>query len=96
MFRMSNDTIIQETEKVIAKASVIAFDERAKKEVHLTFFCELTSDEQDVKPIAERALRYLGYSYLGIDYVDTTSVPFDAEGMYLAGKDKEQADLLRK
>lgn len=95
MYRMENDTIIQETDKVLAKACVRAYDERARKEVHLTIFCELTSEDQDVKPVAERAMRNLGYTYTGMDSVDTTSVPFDAEGFYLAGKDKEREDLKR-
>ena len=95
MFRMDNTVIVQEQEKVYAKADVIAYDQRSKKEEHLTVFCELTFEEQDVKPIAERALKELGYLYLSITNVETTSVPFDAEGMFLAGKDLEQEILNR-
>lgn len=96
MFRMEKTVISQTTEKVMARVDVSAIDRRTQEKVEMIIFCELTEKEQNVKPIVERALENLGYLYYGISNVDTTSVPFDAEGMYLTGKEKEQEDLNRK
>ena len=93
MYRMDKTVLIQTTEKVVAKVSAHAFDQRTQQKENLIVFCELTEKEQDAKPIVERALAKMGYLYLGIDDVDTTTVPFDTEGMYLFGKECEQKDL---
>lgn len=95
MFRMSKNVLVQEKEKVLAKVEATAFDQRTKKEENLILYIELTAEEQDAKPIVERGLKSMGYSYLGITNVETTSVPFDAEGMFLYGKEQEQKDLYR-
>lgn len=95
MFRMNKNVMIQENDKVLARVEAIAFDQRTKEQVNLIVYIELTAEEQDAKPIVERGLKSMGYSYLGITNVETTSVPFDAEGMFLYGKEQEQKDLYR-
>lgn len=95
MFKMEKMTIVQQTEKVLAKVDVTAYDNRTGKEESLVLYAELTSEDQDAVIVAKRALKELGYLYLGISNVETTSIPFDAEGFFLAGKDKEAEDLAR-
>jgi hypothetical protein len=89
MFRMKNDVIVQTNDAVMARADVIAQDRRSGARVNMTIFCELTAEEQDVKPIAERALKIMGYNYLGIDNVETTTYPQNAEEMFNYGKSLE-------
>ncbi len=96
MFRMDNTLIIQTTEKVIAEVQAIAYDLRTQKRVNLVIYCELTENNQDVKPIIEHVLERMGYQYMGIGDVITTSVPFDALEMYETGIEKEKEDLNRK
>lgn len=92
MYRMENATIFQDDAKVLAKAEVIAYDNRANEQVNLTVYIELTEQEQEEKPIIERVLRGLGYTYHGITNVVTTSVPFNAEQMWRYGKQLEPTD----
>ena len=89
MYRMKNNVIIQTTDAVMARADVQAQDRRTGKMVSMEIYCELTAEEQDVKPIAERALRVMGYNYIGISNVDTTTFPMNCENMYNAGKAME-------
>ena len=89
MFKMKNDVIVQTNDAVMARADVIAQDRRSGARVNMTIFCELTAEEQDVKPIAERALKIMGYNYLGIDNVETTTYPQNAEEMFNYGKSLE-------
>ena len=89
MFKMKNDVIVQTNDAVMARADVIAQDRRSGARVNMTIFCELTAEEQDVKPIAERALKIMGYNYLGIDNVETTTYPQNAEEMFNIGKSLE-------
>ncbi len=89
MFKMDDMTITQCTDKVLARVEADAIDQRNGKEENLILYIELTAEEQNAKPIVERALRNLGYLYNGITNVETTSVPFDAEGMFLFGKECE-------
>ena len=86
---MKNDVIVQTNDAVMARADVIAQDRRSGARVNMTIFCELTAEEQDVKPIAERALKIMGYNYLGIDNVETTTYPQNAEEMFNYGKSLE-------
>ena len=86
MFKMVGTTIIQTKDSVMATAEVIAKDRRTGEQVTMTIFCELTEIDQDVKPIAERALKVMGYDYNGINNVDTTTFPMNCEEMFKAGK----------
>ena len=95
MYKMEKTTIIQVTEKIFAKIDVRAYDNRTGKQEKMIVFAELTSEDQDALVVVKNALKELGYQYAGIDNVDTTSMPIDAEGFYLAGKDKEAEDLAR-
>lgn len=89
MFKMNDTTIVQCNDSVMAKAELVAQDRRTMERVTMTIYCELTEDDQDVKPIAERALKIMGYNYVGINNVDTTTYPMNAEHMYREGKKLE-------
>ena len=86
---MTDDVIVQCNEAVMARAEVNAQDRRSGKRVNMVIYCELTAEEQDVKPIAERALKIMGYNYLGINDVETTTYPMNAEQMFNFGKSME-------
>lgn len=96
MYKMDKTVLVQTTEKVLAKATAKAYDLRSQKEEIIFIFCELTEKEQDAKPIVERALQNMGYQYMGMVNVETTTVPFDTEGMFMYGKEREEKDLQRE
>ena len=89
MYRMTDDVIVQCNEAVMARAEVNAQDRRSGKRVNMVIYCELTAEEQEVKPIAEKMLRVMGYNYLGMGDVDTTTYPENCEQMYNFGKTLE-------
>ena len=93
MFRMNKTVIIQEDEKVLARIETLAYDNRTGKTETLVIFCELTSEEQDASTVAKKALGMLGYIYQGIQDVETTSLPYNAETAWKLGKQKEETDL---
>lgn len=93
MFKMDNTVIVQETEKVLARIEVSAYDNRTMKSESLVIFAELTSEEQDASTVAKRALKEMGYLYQGIADVVTTSLPYNAEQAWHLGKQKEEDDL---
>jgi hypothetical protein len=90
---MEDTRVIQDIDIVIAKCEVQALDLRSDKVEHLTVFVQLTADEQDAKPIVERALRKMGFSYCGMDDVETTSVIFNGDGLYALGKEQDKKSL---
>ena len=96
MYRMEKTVIIQETEKVLARIEVDAFDNRTQKTETLVIFTELVNEEQPASDVAKKALKELGYLYQGVKDVETTTVPFDAEGFYYAGKDREAEEMESK
>lgn len=89
MFKMKNDVIVQTNDAVMARADLIAQDRRSGKQTRMSIYCELTAEDQDVKPIAERALKIMGYNYLGIENVETTTYPMNAEEMFNLGRSLE-------
>lgn len=93
MYRMNGDTIVKICEIVIARVDAIGFDWRKNENVELTLYIELTSEEQNAKPVVEKALEKMGYSYLGISNVVTTTYTADAEDLWRTGKDQETTDL---
>lgn len=93
MFKMDNTVIVQETEKVLARIEVTAYDNRTMKSESLVIFAELTSEEQDASTVAKRALKEMGYLYQGISNVVTTSLPYNTEQAWHLGKKKEDEDL---
>lgn len=93
MYKMNGDTIVEICAYVIARVDAIGFDWRKTENVELTLYIELTSEEQNAKPIVEKALEKMGYLYLAISNVVTTTYTADAEDLWRTGKDQETTDL---
>lgn len=90
MFTMKGTIVTQITEKVLSRVEVEAYDNRTRKIEQLTLYIELTEQEQEEKPIIERACSKLGYTLIGWTHNVTTSVPFNAETMWHKGKHLEK------
>lgn len=90
MFRMEGTIITQLTEKVLSRVEVKVYDNRTRMNEQLTLYIELTEQEQEEKPIIERACNKLGYTLIGWTKKVTTSVPFNAETMWHKGKHLEK------
>lgn len=91
MYHMDQNVIVHETEKTVARATIIAFDNRSRKEVSLVIYVELEDETDSVKPYAEKALKEMGYTLLGISDVETATIPFDAEVAWEQAKEREEA-----
>lgn len=95
--KMNGTAIVQEIERVICKCEVKAFDKRTARSLKLLMYVELTDEEQEPKPIVEKILNKLGFSYYGFESTPiTTSVNNDAEELFKIGKAQEEKDLHRQ
>lgn len=92
--KMSGANIIQEVEITICKCVLKAIDKRTGKVIPLTMFIELTDDDQEAKPIAEKVLKKLGFTFYGFEESPiTTRFAKDAQELFEIGQAKEAEDL---